>query len=134
MELKTTPIYAAILGLFFVYLSFLTIKARRKNKIAIGDGNNLVLQRAIRIHGNFSEYAPLTILLVSFVELLGYPHFLIHSLMFAFLIGRISHLYGVSKPKEDFRFRVFGIATTLSVIVISSILILVNSILVTRFF
>ena len=92
MELKTTPIYAAILGLFFVYLSFLTIKARRKNKIAIGDGNNLVLQRAIRIHGNFSEYAPLTILLLSFVELLGYPHFLIHSLMFAFLIGRISHL------------------------------------------
>jgi len=126
MELKVIPIYAAFLGFIFIYLSVLTIRARRNNKVAIGDGSHPLLQRAIRVHGNFSEYTPITILLVSFVELLGYPHFLIHSLMFAFLIGRISHLYGVSKPKEDFRFRVFGIATTLSVIVISSILILLN--------
>ena len=126
MELKTTPIYAAILGLFFVYLSFLTIKERRKNKVAIGDGDNQTLQRAIRVHGNFAEYTPLTLLLVSFVELSGYHYILINSLMMAFFLGRLSHLYGVSKTQEDFRFRVFGISMTLSVIAISAILILVK--------
>jgi hypothetical protein len=126
MELKITPVYAAFLGFIFIYLSILTIRARRNNKVAIGDGNNLALQRAIRVHGNFSEYTPLTILLVSFVELLDYHYLLINFLMLSFLLGRISHLYGVSKPKEDFRFRVFGMTITLAVIAISSILILVK--------
>ena len=55
MNLNITPIYVALLSLIFVYLSIRTIGLRRKNKIAIGDGGNLSLQKATRAHANFAE-------------------------------------------------------------------------------
>jgi uncharacterized membrane protein YecN with MAPEG domain len=126
MELKITPLYAAFLGIIFVFFSALVIKQRRKNKIAIGDGNNIALQKAIRAHGNFAEYTPFAIILVSFVELLDYHFILINSLMLAFTIGRIVHCYGVIKTKEDIRFRIFGMLMTFAVIILSSALILID--------
>lgn len=126
MALKITPIYAAFLGIVFVFLSAFVIRQRRKNKIAIGDGHNIALQKAIRAHGNFAEYTPFAIILVSFVELLNYHFILINSLMLAFILGRIFHAYGVSQTKEDFRLRVAGMILTTGVISIASLLILIK--------
>ena len=80
MGLLITPIYAALLGLIFVILSVKTIIIRRKNKIAVGDGNNLELQRAMRVHANFAEYTPITIILVGFVESLKYNLIIVRDL------------------------------------------------------
>ncbi len=126
MGLFITPIYAALLGLIFVVLSVKTIIIRRKNKVAVGDGNNLLLQRAMRVHANFSEYTPLAIILVGFVESLKYNAIIVHVLLSAFLLGRIIHAYGLSQIDEDFRFRVFGMILTFNVITISSALIIFN--------
>jgi uncharacterized membrane protein YecN with MAPEG domain len=59
-----TPFYAAFLGLGFVTLSILTLRLRRKFKIALGDGGNKQLLRAIRVHSNFAEYVPLALILI----------------------------------------------------------------------
>jgi uncharacterized membrane protein YecN with MAPEG domain len=126
MGLFITPIYAAFLGLIFVVLSIKTIIIRRQNKVAVGDGNNLLLQRAIRVHANFAEYTPIAIILVGFVEGLKYNVIIVHILLTAFLLGRIIHAYGLSKIDEDFRFRVFGMVLTFNVITISSALIIFN--------
>lgn len=126
MELKITPKYAALLGFLFILLSVQTFRIRRTNKIAVGDGGNLMLQRIIRVHGNFAEYTPIAIILIGFVELYNYSTPLIHALCLAFLIGRISHACGVSKVKEDLRFRIFGMVMTMGVIFISSLLVLIH--------
>jgi uncharacterized membrane protein YecN with MAPEG domain len=126
MGLFITPIYAALLGLIFVVLSIKTIIIRRQNKVAVGDGNNLLLQRAMRVHANFAEYTPIAIILVGFVEGLKYNVIIVHILLTAFLLGRIIHAYGLSKIDEDFRFRVFGMVLTFNVITISSALIIFN--------
>lgn len=118
-----TPAYAACLGVFFVYLSVRTLRLGRKNQIAIGDGGNVSLQRAMRVHANFAEYTPVTILLAGFVESLRYDAVLIHALLLAFTLGRFAHAFGVSKIEEDYRFRVSGMATTFLVIIASSGLI-----------
>lgn len=63
------PIYASLLALFYVYLSARTIGLRRIAKISIGDGGDESFLRAIRMHANFSEYAPLTLVLLAFVDI-----------------------------------------------------------------
>lgn len=126
MGLLITPIYAALLGLIFVVLSIKTIIIRRKNKVAVGDGNNPQLQRAMRVHANFAEYTPIAIILVGFVESLKYNEIIVHILLSLFLLGRIIHAYGLSKIDEDFRFRVFGMVLTFNVITIASGLIIFN--------
>ena len=126
MELSTTPLYASILALVYVYLSFRTLGLRRANKIAIGDGNNITLQRAIRVHANFSEYVPMALILITYIEILKFNAILINVLCLALLLGRISHAYGVSKLEEDLKYRVFGMAMTFSAIVISSALLMLR--------
>lgn len=123
-----TPIYAAFLGLGFVVLSFLTLRLRRKNKIALGDGGNPQLLRAIRVHSNFAEYVPIALILIYMAELVGAPIFLIHLLGVSLLLGRLSHAWGVSQNNENFTFRVFGMIATFNSIIVSSIYILISQI------
>jgi hypothetical protein len=120
-----TPVYAAILGLGFVGLSFLTLRLRRQNKIALGDGGNPQLLRAIRVHSNFAEYVPIALILIYMTESIGAPIYLIHFLGISLLIGRLSHAWGVSQENEDFKFRVFGMIATFNAIIVSSLYILV---------
>jgi uncharacterized membrane protein YecN with MAPEG domain len=121
-----TPVYAAILGLGFVGLSFLTLRLRRQNKIALGDGGNPQLLRAIRVHSNFAEYVPIALILIYMTESIGAPIYLIHFLGISLLIGRLSHAWGVSQENEDFKFRVFGMIATFNAIIVSSLYILVS--------
>ncbi len=53
--MPVTPLYAALLALFFVALSIRTIRLRRRYRVAIGDGRNTLLQRAMRVNANFSD-------------------------------------------------------------------------------
>jgi hypothetical protein len=121
-----TPIYAAILGLGFVGLSFLTLRLRRQNKIALGDGGNPQLLRAIRVHSNFAEYVPIALILIYMTESIGAPIYLIHFLGISLLSGRLSHAWGVSQENENFKFRVFGMIATFNTIIVSSLYILVS--------
>lgn len=120
-----TSIYAAILGLFFVVLSIRTIRTRRIYRIALGYGEAPELVRQARVHGNFAEYVPLSLLLLYFLELSAAPDALLHALGLILLFGRGMHAYGVSQIDEDYRFRVIGMSATFAVIVTTSLAILV---------
>jgi len=122
------PIYAAVLAILFVILSLQTIRARRKFQIALGDAGNTQMLRAIGVHANFAEYTPLAILLLFFVEGRGATPFLVHALCLLLLLGRISHAYGVSQVKENFKFRVSGMVMTFTVILSTSAYLLFASI------
>lgn len=76
--------------------------------------------RAMRVHSNFSEYVPFSLLLIYFVEGAGAHSAFIHFLGMALFVGRLSHAYGVSQMAENFRFRVTGMALTFTVILMSS--------------
>lgn len=118
-----SPAYAALFGLIYVFLSFQVIRIRMRLKIGLGDGKDRQLTRAIRVHGNFSEYVPLTLLLIFFVEVLSKNVFIIHILSISLLVARISHIYGVSQIKENIKFRMFSLFITGAVITISSLFI-----------
>ena len=107
-----TPLYAAVLALMFIALSVRTLRLRRKHKVAVGDGGKPELLRAMRVHANFAEYTPMTLLLIYMLESMSGPSFVIHALCICLVIGRISHAYGVSKLTENYRYRVFGMSMT----------------------
>jgi len=81
--------------------------------------------RAMRVHSNFAEYVPLSLLLIFMLESAGSPGALIHALCFCLVIGRVSHAYGVSAVAENYRFRVFGMAMTFTALVGSASSLLV---------
>ena len=127
--MKILPIYAALLAVLFVFLSVRTIRARRSLRIGIGHAENPVMLRAMRVHANFAEYVPLTLLLIYFVESAAARPLLVHALGVALLVGRLSHAFGVSREPEDFRFRVFGMVLTFTVILVCAAYIFAVSIL-----
>lgn len=113
-------LYAALLGLLFVGLSVRTLLLRRSLGISIGDAGNLRMLRAIRVHANFSEYVPMSLLLIFFLEASGVSPVLVHALGASVVAGRISHAFGVSQVNERFAFRVLGMVLTLTPIIIAA--------------
>ena len=124
-----SPIYAAVLGFVFVALSVRTILLRRRLKVAIGDGDQSILARAVRVHSNFAEYVPLSMILVYFLEVQSGTSPWIHVLCSALLIGRIIHAFGISQVEENYRYRVSGMALTFTVITSASIALIVTYVL-----
>jgi len=55
--MKIVPIYSAIFALMFVLLSVRVISARRSQKVSLGASGNKLVERAMRVQGNFAEYA-----------------------------------------------------------------------------
>ncbi|TMO56722.1 MAPEG family protein [Pseudoalteromonas phenolica] len=123
-----TPIYVALLAILFLFLSFKTIKVRKRLQIGVGTGDNPELLRAMRVHANFSEYVPITLILILSVELLKGHFILVHGLGVALLIGRVLHAYGVSQTKENLKFRVSGMLLTFSTMLVSIVSIIYLSI------
>lgn len=112
-----TALYAGLLAFLFVALSARVIRARRSARIAIGVAGQPALERRARVHANFAEYAPLSLLLMLLAELTGYPGWAMHVAGIVLLGGRSVHALGVSREPEDFRLRVGGMVATLTVIV-----------------
>lgn len=100
-----TPLYAAILTLVYLVLSFRVIGVRRSAKIGLGDGGSALLTRRLRAHGNFAEYVPLGLILMMLAEIQDKPDWLLHVLGIVLLSGRLVHALGVSREPEDYRIR-----------------------------
>lgn len=122
--MKIIPIYAALLAVLFVYLSFRVINVRRMARISIGTGGDARLVRAMRVQANFAEYVPFALLLLVMLELKGLMPPILHGLAAALLVGRAVHAYGVSGEPENLRFRMAGMLLTFTVILLSALLLL----------
>lgn len=108
-------LYAALLGLMFLGLTYYVIAGRRAYQIGLGDGGNEELATRIRIHGNFAETIPFALLLILLVEMQGAPLLSIHAMGITLLAGRAFHFWGLRGP--SLRWRVVGMVLTHVVIV-----------------
>jgi uncharacterized protein len=116
----TTALYAAGLGFIFALLSLRTLRLRRKLRIGLGDAGHPEMLRAIRVHANFAEYVPLCLGLMCLAEVQGAPAWLLHGMGMALVLARLIHALGVSQMQETTRFRVIGVALTLSTLLVAS--------------
>jgi len=112
-----TATTASLLTFVYVFLAFKVIALRRTEKIALGDGGVQKLQASIRAHGNFSEYVPLSLVLMALLEL---DHFASTALMvvaLALVLGRVLHAVSVISNPQRFKFRVLGMQLTFATLV-----------------
>ncbi|MDU1141595.1 MAPEG family protein [Aeromonas rivipollensis] len=103
-----TLIYGGLLGFLFLLLSFWVVKRRAQFKVMIGEGEAPEMLSAIRAHGNFAEYVPLTLLLMALCELAGVGELWLHLGGALLLVGRILHAIGIQIPKAPNKPRLFG--------------------------
>ncbi|MCI5048525.1 MAG: MAPEG family protein [Aquisalinus sp.] len=122
--LTTTAIYACLLAFIFLWLSLRVIGFRRSNKIALGDNGDRTLLRRTRVQANFTEYVPITLILLAIAELNGASDWVIHAAGIALVAGRILHAIGFSSDPDILPLRVSGMVLTLLSIII---LILTNA-------
>ena len=111
--LPVTAFYASILALIYLYLTALVIRCRRQNLIWVGDGGNDVLQRLIRVHGNFVEYVPLCLILLAVLEINSHSTLIIHLLGGSLVLGRVLHAYGLRHSVGATWQRLVGMVLTL---------------------
>ena len=124
MEFDTTAIYAALLGLWLIVLSARVILYRRAHGVSLGHGDERVLEKRVRAHGNLTEYAPIALILMAFLETQGVATWALHGLELMLLIGRVSHGWALSFGRRASAPRVFGTALTLTMIAISAMWLL----------
>jgi uncharacterized protein len=122
-----TAFYAGLLVPLFIILAARVIRERSAAQLALGDGGQPMLLRVIRVHANFAEYVPLALLMMALAESLRTPALLLHGLGLLLLVGRISHAYGVSCPKERLQFRVTGMMATFTVLIAGALICLFQS-------
>ncbi|GKR03931.1 MULTISPECIES: MAPEG family protein [Aeromonas] len=103
-----TLIYAGLLGLLFLLLSFWVVKRRAQFRVMIGEGEAPEMLAAIRAHGNFAEYVPLTLLLMALCELVEVGSLWLHLGGVLLLVGRILHAIGIQIPRAPNMPRLFG--------------------------
>ena len=121
MTLILTPIYAGVLTLMFVALSFRVIAGRRAAKARIGDGGDIVLKRRLRVHGNFAEYVPMALLLMLLLEIQGKPPLTIHIIGGLLIIGRILHAIGLGRQPDLMPMRVVGMLLTFAALIVGAL-------------
>jgi uncharacterized membrane protein YecN with MAPEG domain len=122
-----TPLYAALLALWFMCLTLRVVNRRRSARVSLGDGADPALTRGIRAHANFAEYVPLALLLLAVLELSRFSIYVVHALGILLLVARLLHGYAMAFTGEWKAGRYWGALLTFAVIVIESILCLYQS-------
>ncbi len=127
VSIRIPLVYASILTFIFIALAVRVVRYRFSNRVSLGDGGHSPLNMAIRTHANFAEYVPLALILLIGLESLQYPAFLIHGLGGLLVLGRISHIYGMSRKNSVGWGRSVGVVLTMAMMIISGVLILVRA-------
>ena len=125
--MSITPLYAGLLAGLYLFLTSRVIRLRRGNRVDMGDGGQRLLQRYIRAHGNFAEYAPFGLLLLLLVELGGWPGWLVHLLGLALVGGRAAHAWSFSAAELRGRSRFVGMVLTMTMLGVAALLCVVRA-------
>jgi uncharacterized membrane protein YecN with MAPEG domain len=95
--MQSVALYAGLNGLILLWLAVHVTMVRGREKISIGDGGNPAMIRAMRGMANFIEFAPLILLQMALMALIGAPVWLIHVFGIALTFGRLAHGWHFSR-------------------------------------
>lgn len=113
-----TGIYASLLACLMLGLAYNVVRNRLKFRIGLLDGENETLKRAIRVHGNATEYLPLTLILFAIAETNGLMFWGLHILGITLVVARAWHAYGLYHSSTLSKGRYFGTLITWIVILL----------------
>jgi uncharacterized membrane protein YecN with MAPEG domain len=94
--IDAATLYAGLNLLLLLALALLVVRQRMRHKVVLGDGGVEPLNRAIRVHGNAVEYAPLAVAGLVALALAGAAVWIVHVGGVALTLGRVLHAQGLS--------------------------------------
>ena len=114
MQLPITAIYAGLLAILALVLSFRAGGFRGKTGISIlfGDPQNMELAERVRVHQNFLEYVPMMLILIGVIELNGGSTTFLHSVGVLLIVSRIAHAIGLKHDNMAHPGRLVGAGGT----------------------
>lgn len=122
-----TAFYAGLLAIVLIALSIrVVIVARARAHVPFGDGGNDALTPVVRGQANFTEYVPLALLLIGFLEFTGSAPMFIHGLGGALLVARIVHPFGLIANRGPSVPRVIGTILTWLVVLVAAVAAIVR--------
>ena len=92
-ELPITTVFIAIYVIALVPLTGWVGLLRGELNALRGHASNPVLEKRIRIHGNFVENAPAMALVLGVSEMLSTPNWALWLAVVCFVAGRLSHFF-----------------------------------------
>ncbi len=97
MSLPITALYAGIMVIFALALSFRAGGFRGRSGISVGLGDpvNMDLAERVRVHQNFLEYVPMAIILMGILETNGGNATFLHVFGVVLIVARIAHAVGL---------------------------------------
>ena len=119
-----TLFYAGALSVLALFLGIKTGQKRfsKDSNITIGVGDNFELLQITRAHGNLIENVIFFLALSALLEVVGQiPVLAIYILGDVFLLSRIFHAYGITRPGAESIFRMIGATGTFLVLATQSI-------------
>ncbi len=95
-----TALYGGLLAVLQFGLSMYVVAGRWGWRIALGDGGNKAMEMRVRVHGNFVEYVPMTLVLLAVNEIAGLPSWFLHAVGAGLLLGRVAHAFGLGRVRS----------------------------------
>lgn len=114
--LPVTALYAGLLGLWLLALSYEVVRRRWRHDVSLGTGGEPELERAIRAHGNAAETVPIGLILLGLAEGMGMPAWLLHLAGLSLLMGRLLHGFHFVAYPKPMRLRFWGMLLTIGAI------------------
>ena len=112
----TTLLFAALHALMLMALTAQVSRLRGKAQVGIGAGESTELRRWNRVHGNFTEYVPLTLLILALLEISGVGRQWIFTGGAVLLLGRVLHAWGLGRHAGTSIGRFAGMVLTMVVL------------------
>ena len=114
----------AILLFIFIALSFNAAFTRRKSGLAVGEGDNETLLRAVRAHGNFTEFTPMFLISLFLIDHISKNCEYILIIGSGFILGRISHATSMFLKKGILR--ITGMFLTFTPLLSNFVYLIIN--------
>jgi uncharacterized membrane protein YecN with MAPEG domain len=123
MSLEVTPLVACLLAVLYVVLSARVINQRRMSKVSLGDGGDKALLKRLRVHGNFAEYVPFSLVLLLIAELQGAAAWMLYLSGLMLVAGRLCHAVGTGLTPQVPFLRTLGMGLTFGAIIATTVTI-----------
>ena len=114
----------AILLFVFIALSINAAFTRRKSGLAVGEADNETLLRAVRAHGNFTEYTPMFLISLFLIDHVSKNCEYILVIGSGFILGRISHATSMFLKKGILR--ITGMFLTFTPLLSNFVYLIIN--------
>ena len=127
MLVPITALYAGVLAVICIVLAAGSGFIRARTGVSLGaDSSNPEQLLAVRRHGNFTEWAPIFLILLGALELNGSSATTLHALGGVFVVARILHPLGLRAEDAGGAGRALGAGATVLVVAVAAVLAVIG--------